>query len=120
LIPPRLLGASGNDRSRDTAADWPSPQDGVEQEKAVKFSALLTNCLIFHNTLDIAQAVRELQAEGWKVEPEDLAEVSPYLTEEIMRFGEYSTHELDLAPEVYEPHLDVDFTVLGDDEAAVT
>ena len=80
---------------------------------------MLSNCLIFHNTLDIAQAVRELQAEGWKVEPEDLAEVSPYLTEKIMRFGEYSTHELDLAPEAYEPCLDVDFTVLGDDEAAV-
>ena len=51
---------------------------------------------------DIAQAVRELQAEGWKVEPEDLAEVSRYLTEKITRFGEYSTHELDLAREVYE------------------
>ncbi|MGW2870895.1 Tn3 family transposase [Kitasatospora sp. NPDC001225] len=84
--------------------------DPVEQEKTVKFNALLSNCLIFHNTLDIAQAVRELQAEGWKVEPEDLAEVSPYLTEKIMRFGEYSTHELDLAPEAYEQHLDVDFT----------
>ncbi|MFJ2868280.1 Tn3 family transposase [Kitasatospora sp. NPDC087314] len=90
--------------------------DPVEQEKAVKFNALLTNCLIFHNTLDIAQAVRELQAEGWNVDPEDLAEVSPYLTEKIMRFGEYSTHELDLAPEAYEPHLDVDFTKLDPQE----
>ncbi|MFF2330892.1 MULTISPECIES: DUF4158 domain-containing protein [unclassified Streptomyces] len=58
------------------------------------------------------RGVRELQAEGRKVEPEDLAEVSPYLTEKIMRFGEYSTHELDLAPEAYEPHLDVDFAKL--------
>ncbi len=92
--------------------------DPVEQEKAVKFNALLSNCLIFHNTLDIAQAVRELQAEGWKVEPEDLAEVSPYLTEKIMRFGEYSTHELDLAPEAYEPHLDVDFAKLDPQDQA--
>jgi hypothetical protein len=30
-----------------------------------------------------------------------------------MRFGEYSTHELDLPPEAYEPHLDVDFTKLS-------
>ncbi|MFF4433845.1 Tn3 family transposase [Streptomyces sp. NPDC001513] len=91
--------------------------DPVEHEKAVKFNALLTNCLIFRNTLDIAEAVRALQTEGWKVEPEDLAEVSPYLTEEVMRFGQYSTHELDLAPEAYEPHLEVDFRVLGADEA---
>ena len=92
--------------------------DPVEQEKAVKFNALLTNCLIFHNTLDIAGAVRELQAEGWKIEPEDLAEVSPYLTEKIMRFGEYSTHELDLPPEAYEPHLGVDFTKLSPENEA--
>ncbi|PZT73799.1 MULTISPECIES: Tn3 family transposase [unclassified Streptomyces] len=96
--------------------------DPVEQGKAVKFNALLRNCLIFHNILDIAQAVRELQAEGWKVEPEDLAEVSvsPYLTEKIMRFGEYSTHELDLAPEAYEQHLDVDFAKLDPQDQAGT
>jgi hypothetical protein len=49
--------------------------DPVEQEKAVKFNALLTNCLIFRKTLDIAEAVRGLQAEGWRVGSEDLAEV---------------------------------------------
>jgi hypothetical protein len=33
-----------------------------------------------------------------------------------MRFGEYSTHELALEPEAYEPRLDVDFTKLAPDE----
>ncbi|TDD06739.1 hypothetical protein E1294_48645 [Nonomuraea diastatica] len=47
-----------------------------------------------------------------------LAEVSPYLTEHIMRFGEYSTHELAITPEAYEPHLDIDFTRLHDGLAA--
>jgi hypothetical protein len=32
--------------------------------------------------------------EGWEIDPEDLAHISPYLTEHINRFGEYSTHEL--------------------------
>ncbi|MEU2674627.1 hypothetical protein ABZ622_38475 [Streptomyces sp. NPDC007164] len=45
------------------------------------------------------------------MEPEDLAEASSCLT----GFGEHSTHELDLAPEAYEPHLDAGCTVLGDD-----
>ena len=36
-------------------------------------------------------------------------------TEHIMRFGEYSTHELSDAPEAYEVHLDVDFTQLDAD-----
>ncbi|WP_406278693.1 hypothetical protein [Streptomyces sp. NBC_00191] len=48
------------------------------------------------------------QGEGHAVDPEDLAHISPYLTEHIRRFGEYSTHELDLEPEAYDPHLDVD------------
>ncbi|MET7796413.1 hypothetical protein [Streptomyces decoyicus] len=45
-------------------------------------------------------------------DPEDLAHISPYLTEHINRFGEYSTHELGIQPEAYDPKLDVDFTPL--------
>ncbi|MFF1840080.1 Tn3 family transposase, partial [Streptomyces sp. NPDC058231] len=64
--------------------------DPIEQEKAMKFNALLTNAVIFHNALDIAETVRRLLAEGWKIDPEDLAHISPYLTEHINRLGEYS------------------------------
>lgn len=49
--------------------------------------------MIFHNALDIAEIVRQLQEEGWTIDPEDPAHISPYLTEHIRRFGEYSTHE---------------------------
>ncbi|MEU1016378.1 Tn3 family transposase [Streptomyces sp. NPDC005900] len=48
--------------------------------------------MIFHNTLDIADVVRERQAEGEVIDPLDLAQISPYLTGHIMRFGEYSAH----------------------------
>jgi TnpA family transposase len=47
--------------------------DPVEQEKDVKFTSLLANLVIFHNTLDIADVVRQLQAEGWVIDPLDLA-----------------------------------------------
>ncbi|MFI1890782.1 Tn3 family transposase [Streptomyces jumonjinensis] len=90
--------------------------DPVEQEKAMKFNALLTNAVIFHNALDIAEIVRQLLEEGWTVEPEDLARISPYLTAHINRFGEYSTHELRLQPDAYETRLDVDFTPLRDQD----
>ncbi|MFC8705855.1 hypothetical protein ACFUIV_27230 [Streptomyces anulatus] len=36
-------------------------------------------------------------------------------TEHINRFGEYSTHELGIQPEAYDPKLDVDFTQLRDE-----
>jgi hypothetical protein len=59
--------------------------------------------------------VRHLQEEGQIIDPEDLAHISPYLTEHIRRFGEYSTHELGLEPKAYDPHLDVDFSALRGD-----
>ena len=68
--------------------------------------------MIFHNALDIAEIVRQLLEEGWEIDPEDLAHISPYLTEHINRFGEYSTHEVGIQPEAYDPKLDVDFTPL--------
>lgn len=86
--------------------------------KDVKFTSLLANLVIFHNTLDIADVVRELQAEGHPVDPLDLAQVSPYLTEHIKRFGEYSTYELGITPDAYDARLDIDFSVLGGDKAA--
>lgn len=105
-----LLGAGvvgfGN---RGVIAD----NDPIEQEKAMKFNALLTNdLLIFHNALDIAEIVRQLLKERWEIDPGDLAHISPYLTEHINRFGEYSTHEVGSQPEAYDPKPDVDFTPL--------
>ncbi|WP_411143851.1 Tn3 family transposase [Streptomyces sp. x-80] len=90
--------------------------DPVEQEKAMKFNALLTNAVIFRNALDIAEIVRQLLEGGWEIDPENLAHISPYLTEHIKRFGEYSTHELGIQPEAYDPKLDVDFTQLRDQD----
>ncbi|MGW6797280.1 Tn3 family transposase [Streptomyces sp. NPDC055039] len=90
--------------------------DPIAQEKAMKFNALLTNAMIFHNAPDIAEIVRQLLEEGWEIDPEDLAHISPYLTEHINRIGEYSTHEIGIQPEAYDPKLDVDFTPLPEQD----
>lgn len=66
---------------------------------------------MFHNALDFAEVVRQME-EGREIASEDLAHISPYLTEHINRFGEYSTHRLGIQPEAYDPTLDVDFTPL--------
>lgn len=75
----------------------------------MKFNALLTNAVIFHNALDIAEIVRQLLEEGWEIAPEDLARVSPYLTEHLQRFGEYSTHELGIQPHGVRPEAECGF-----------
>lgn len=45
----------------------------------LKFNSVLTNAIILHNTLDIADVVRQLKADGEAVAPEDLARISPLL-----------------------------------------
>ncbi|MEU5525178.1 transposase [Streptomyces sp. NPDC047860] len=116
----RVMAATNKVESFNRFSQWVgfgnqgviADNDPDEQEKAMKFNALLTNAVIFHNALDIAEIVRQLLEEGWDIDPEDLAQVSPYLTEHIKRFGEYSTHELGIQPEAYDPKLDVDFAPL--------
>lgn len=75
----------------------------------MKLTSLLANCVIFHTTLDLMNIVRELQAEEWQITGEDLAAISPYLTDHIMRFGTYATTELTVRPDAFDPHLDVEF-----------
>ncbi|WP_426368571.1 Tn3 family transposase [Streptomyces sp. E-08] len=69
-----------------------------------------------HNALDIAEIGCRLVEEGREIDPEDLAHSSPYLTAHINRFGEYSTHELGIQPEAYDPEPDVDFTPLREQD----
>lgn len=74
-------------------------------------------CDSIHGRISPAERAGLLQLlEGWTIEPEDLAHISPYLTEHINRFGEYSTHELGIQPEAYDPKLDVDFTPLREQD----
>jgi TnpA family transposase len=82
--------------------------DPAEQEKILKFSTLLANAVIFHTTVDMMTVIRELIAEGWKVTPEDLAVLSPYVTARIQRFGVYATDEIALTPEPFNARLGID------------
>jgi hypothetical protein len=51
--------------------------------------------------------IRQLIAEGWVVDPDDMATMSPYVTERIKRFGDYATDGLSEPPEAFDPHLDL-------------
>ncbi|MGH2719714.1 MAG: Tn3 family transposase [Actinomycetota bacterium] len=81
--------------------------DPAEQEKMIKFNSLLANCVIFHTALDMTAVIRQLLDEGWTISPEDLASLSPYLTERIKRFGDYVIDQLATPPEAFDPHLGI-------------
>jgi hypothetical protein len=61
-----------------------------EQRKFIKYSHLVANLLAFHNVVAITNASRRMEAQGYEVKDEWLAEFSPYQTENINRFGHYS------------------------------
>jgi len=60
-----------------------------EQEKLVKYTGLLTNCLILDNTLEISAALNALARQGCIPTREELAALSPYQTRHLKRFGNY-------------------------------
>ena len=45
--------------------------------------------MIYQTSLDITDVVNHLVAEGGQVDPDDLAPITPYITETVRRFGEW-------------------------------
>ena len=82
--------------------------DPEEQEKILKFSTLLTNAVIFHTTLDMMTAVRELIAEGRTITEQDLAVLSPYLTAPHPALRRLRHRRAGLDPEPFDARLAID------------
>jgi hypothetical protein len=84
--------------------------DPAEQEGRSNGTRCCANLIVFHTAIDMMEVIRQLVAEGWQVTAEDRAQLSPYLTSHILRFGAYATDELHIPPDVFDPALDeVDF-----------
>jgi TnpA family transposase len=60
-----------------------------EQEKQVKYTGLLTSCVILDNTVEISAALNTLASEGYLLTIDEVAALSPYQTRHIKRFGNY-------------------------------
>ncbi|GAC1437798.1 MAG: Tn3 family transposase [Chloroflexota bacterium] len=80
------------------------------QRKIVKYNQLLANCLIFYTVAATTRALAELQDEGYPVDADALAALSPYTTAHFNRFGRY---HLDLTR--VPPALDYDAPILSPD-----
>jgi TnpA family transposase len=65
----------------------------IEQEKRIKYTDLIANCIMLDNTLEMSAALNSLAKEGSIPTIDQLAALSPYQTRHIKRFGNY---ELDL------------------------
>ncbi len=85
--------------SRQGAIDTIDP---VKQEKHLKYNHPVANAAI-QNVIDLTRAVREPQADGYFVRREDLAQLSPYQTRRLKRFGDYTLSTS--SPEPFETDL---------------
>ena len=67
----------------------------------------MANSLIFHNVFQLSQILEQLVQEGYPVEPEAVAALSPYWTHHVNRFGVYDLN-LDRCP----PTLDFNTVII--------
>jgi TnpA family transposase len=63
--------------------------DPIEQEKRLKYLDLVASAIILQNTVDLSYAIQVLSEEGYPITPELLAGLSPYLTKNVKRYGDY-------------------------------
>ena len=75
-----------------------------EQRKIIKYNHLVANLVIFHNVVHMTKVLRQLMAEGQRINPEALAVVVPYLIAHINRFGQFPLNTERIPdPVEYEP-----------------
>lgn len=63
--------------------------DLVEQEKRLKYLDLVASAVILQNTFDMSLAIQALSAEGYPISYKALANLSPYITRHLKRYGDY-------------------------------
>jgi Tn3 transposase DDE domain-containing protein len=69
--------------------------DPVYQEKLIKFNQLVANRCLYSTAVDLTTVINQLVAGGWRIDPEDVATLSPLIISTIRRFGHW---RLDLTP----------------------
>ena len=57
-------------------------------EKRIRYNHLVATAAALHIVVDITHVLRDLVAEGYPVNAEDEASLSPYITRTITRFGD--------------------------------
>ncbi len=60
----------------------------------MKYNQLLSNCLIFYIVAAMSRVLADLRQEGYPVDADAVAALSPYITTHLTRFGRYITTHL--------------------------
>ncbi|MFE0646177.1 Tn3 family transposase [Streptomyces sp. NPDC058877] len=86
-------------------AGWLNSRDPELQGRAVEFLDLVAASVIFSTTIDMTKTLRQMAREGRTIRASDLAVLSPYRRENVLRFGDCTTAGLHVPPPAYNPAL---------------
>lgn len=64
--------------------------DPDEQQKRLRYNDMVASSVILQNTVDMMRILQKLELEGWQFTYEDMSFLSPYLTSNVKRFGEFN------------------------------
>ena len=64
--------------------------DPDEQQKRLRYNDMVASSVILQNTVDMMRILQKLAREGWQFSDEDVSFLSPYLTSNVKRFGEFN------------------------------
>jgi TnpA family transposase len=78
--------------------------DPEDREKRLKFNQILADSLVLQNAADMTGVLRSLAEEGYPLRREEVAQLSPYLTEHVKRFGDYVV-DLESVPDPLHPDM---------------
>ena len=78
-----------SDWSSFGALELVASNDEDEMEKAVKYNDIITNSVILQNIIDMSDILHQLTQKDAQIREDDIASLSPYMTEHIKRFGDY-------------------------------
>jgi TnpA family transposase len=70
----------------------------VEQEKRIKYTEVIANAIILHNTVDMTNAINQLIREGYEILKSDIESMSPLTTKNLKRYGVYDV-DVTIIPE---------------------
>ena len=61
--------------------------DPIEQAKRMKYMDVVANAIMLQNVVDLTDVLTSMAEDGFKITPELVASLSPYMREQILRFG---------------------------------
>ena len=56
----------------------------------LRYNDMVASSVILQNTVDMMRILQKLAREGWQFSDEDVSFLSPYLTSNVKRFGEFN------------------------------